>query len=181
MTAPAPRSAGRRRGRIAASTIVVLALLWSTAACSSDPERSAPALCEQLALAEGLDEALATADVAALTEDEAALRRAAEVAPLDIEAQVVVIADTTAVLVATIDTAAGDRREALQEALRAQEAEVAEVTAAGNAVAAWSAANCGLDLGSGEAVPTTPPPTTVPADGQPEPQDVAPVDPAPAP
>ena len=146
---------------------LVVALAVSAGACSSEPERSVRALCEQLTLAQGLDEALATVDATGLVAASTALERAADVAPLDIEPQVAVIADTTAVLVATVDTAGGDRRDALQEALRAREAEAAAVTAAGEAVATWSAANCGLDLGSGDAVPTTPPPTAAPAEGPP--------------
>ncbi len=45
--------------------------------------------------AQGLDEALATVDATGLAEASTALERAADVAPLDIEPQVVVIADTT--------------------------------------------------------------------------------------
>ena len=190
MSAPSRRGAGRRRARTAPSWALpiafVLTLALSAGACSSDPERSAPALCEQLALAQGLDEALATADATRLVATSAALERAVDVAPLDIEPQVVVIADTTAALVVTVDAAEGDRRDALQEALRAREAEVATITAAGDAIATWSAANCGLDLDSGEAVPTTPPPTPAPADGEgppadPTPDDVAPAEVPPAP
>ena len=184
MSAPSRRGAGRRRARTASISALpvalVLTLALSAGACSSGPERSAPALCEQLALAQGLDEALATADATGLVATSAALERAADVAPLDIEPQVVVIADTTAALVVTVDTAGGDRRDALQEALRAREAEVATITAAGAAVATWSAANCGLDLDSGEAVPTTPPPTPAPADGEGQPADPAPDGAAPA-
>jgi hypothetical protein len=143
--------------------VAVGLLLLGTTACSNEPERSAPALCEQLAAAQGLDEALATADATALEAQSAALRQAEQVAPPDIQPSVAALSQSVDALIATVDTATGERRAAVTEALRAQEASVDGLTAAGTAVATWSTANCGLDLDSGATVPTTPVPTTAPA------------------
>lgn len=148
------------------ATVGLLMLSGSgLAACSDEPERSTPASCAQLALAAGLDEALATADATALDTRSAALRQAVKVAPSDIQPAVAAISANVDALLATIGTATGDRRAALTEALRARESEADALTAAGTAVAAWTAANCGLDLDSGATVPTT----AMPPDGAPTP------------
>lgn len=141
---------------------IAVSIFLGASACSNEPERSAPALCTQLASAQGLDEALATADATALEAQSAALRQAEKVAPPDIQPSIAALSSSVDALIVTVDTASGDRRAAVTEALRAQATAVDGLTAAGLAVATWSTANCGLDLDSGATVPTTavaPPPS----------------------
>gem|GEM_PF-823680 len=167
MTAVSLQVAPTRRSRrpfVLATVGLLLLSASGLAACSDEPERSTPASCAQLTLAAGLDEALATADATALDTQSAALRQAVKVAPSDIQPAVAMVSANVDALLATIGTATGDRRGALTEALRARESEADALTAAGTAVAAWTATNCGLDLDSGATVPTTAmPPDAAPA------------------
>jgi hypothetical protein len=148
------------------AVLVAAILAGGGAACSAEPEPSREALCEQLLRTEGLDEALATADAVALSIQADAMRSAVDVAPPEIEPSVRVLADTLDVLVATVDTAGGDRRTALSEVLRGRQDQADTVSAAGNEVTRWTGANCGVDLATGGLVPTTPPPPPT-ADAEP--------------
>jgi hypothetical protein len=126
-------------------------------ACSDGPEPSTAALCAELATAQGLDESLAVADAEALEVQADALRRAASVAPPDIEPAVRTLSTTIDDLTGPLATATGDRRETLREQLAARQDQADALTAAGRSLSEWSATNCGLDLDSGTTVPTTPP------------------------
>lgn len=148
--------------RAAAGVAAAVALAGGAlaAGCAEQPERSDQALCERLPAVARLDESLAIADVTALRTEARELREALAVAPPALEGPLATISASVDALVATIDTATGDRREALTEALRAQEGDADALTAAGQAVSRFSADTCGLDLGSGATVPTTAAPTT---------------------
>lgn len=145
---------------VAVTVGVVVAAATLGSGCTDSPERSAEALCAELEATQGLDESLAVADAEALAEQADALDRATAVAPPEIEAAVGLLADVVGELATTLGTATGDRRDALGEALAERQDQVDALTEAGRSVSDWSRANCGLDLDTGESVPTTTPPTT---------------------
>jgi hypothetical protein len=126
------------------------------AACERQPEPSVDAYCREIASAHGLDESLASFDAAALEPQVAALKRASEVAPLEIAPQVNTLVDLTTALQSTIATARTEQAAALEQTLRDKAAELAAVTEAGKAVEAYTRANCGIELNS-TAVPTSTP------------------------
>ena len=127
--------------------------------CSSGPEPSVQALCERLALVEGMDESLAVADGERLEEQASDLRAAVRVAPQDVAPALRALSETVDTIAATVATATGDRREAVTDALADRQDQIDALTWSGVAVAEWSVANCGLDLDSGSTVTTT---TTTP-------------------
>ena len=155
-----PRRRERRRLRrgVLLALVVLVVAAGAVAAVlvvrSRQAERSAEELCARLTEAQDLEQSLTTLDPATLDPQVRALRRAAQVAPADIEGPVSTLSSFVGALAAEVDAAPGDRDEALTAALEARQDEVDEVTAAGEAVQAWAAANCGLDL-SGTAPTTT--------------------------
>ena len=118
--------------------------------------RSVEALCTQLGAAQDLDQAMTTLEPAALEPQVQALMKAKAVAPDDIKASVITLADFVGGVTDTVGTATGDRQAALADALDARQSEVDAATAAGTAVQQWASANCGLNLaGTGGSTPAT--------------------------
>lgn len=156
------------RRRLRRGVAVVLALVVVAAVAvgaglfvrSRQVERSTAALCEQLTAAQDLDQSFTTLDPTTLDPQVKALRQAAQVAPSDIAPSVDTLADFVGELAGAVDDAGGDPADALTAALEARQDRVDTVTAAGNAVQAWAAANCGLDLGRTGTTTTTAPGTT---------------------
>jgi len=137
--------------------VAILAIVGALiAACERPPEPSVEAYCHEIVTAEGLDESLASFDPSRVATDVAALRRAARVAPPEIELQVDALVELTTALQATIETARTDQAEALEATLRDKSDQLARVTDAGRAVEDYTRANCGVELNS-TAVPTSPP------------------------
>jgi hypothetical protein len=143
--------------------IAAIALLAAVgallAACERPAERSVESFCREIAHAEALDESLATLDPETLAPDVAALRKAARVAPPEIESQVDTLISLTSVLQDTIETARTDQAAALEQTLRAHAADVAAVTAAGRQVETYTRDNCRIELNT-TALPQNP--TTAP-------------------
>jgi hypothetical protein len=127
---------------------------------SRQVERSTEALCAELTAAQDLDQSFTTLDPTTLDPQVTALRKAAEVAPSDIAPSVDTLAEFVGELADAVDDAGGDPTEALTTALEARQDRVDAVTAAGSAVQAWAAANCGLDLGRTGTTTTTTAATT---------------------
>lgn len=138
---------GARRALVAIAVAATTAVIGTTAiAACSGPTRSVEALCTELEAAKDLDRNLATLDPSTYDPQLAALRKATQVAPDDIRSQVSTVSDLAAALAKAIENASGDKRAALEEALRAHQGDDPQVTAAGKDVQAWARANCGLEL-----------------------------------
>jgi hypothetical protein len=127
---------------VVAGLVVVVVLV----ARARQVERSVPALCEQLALAQDLDQSLTTLDPSTLGPQVAALRRAARVAPTEIRDAVATVADYVAEIADEVDSTTDDRRQVLADALAARQEAVDVVAAAGADVDRWAQQNCGLTL-----------------------------------
>jgi len=138
---------GAKRALVAIAVVAITAVIGMAviAACSG-PTRSVEALCTQLEAAKDLDRNLATLDPSAYDPQLAALRKASQVAPDDIRSQVTTVSDLAAELAKAIENASGDKRAALEEALRARQSDASQVTSAGRDVQTWAKANCGLEL-----------------------------------
>jgi hypothetical protein len=151
-----PRRRLRRGVAIALAVVVVVAVAVGAAVFvrSRRVERSVPGLCTQLSAAQNLDQAFTTLDPATLEPQVKALGKAKAVAPDDIKASIATLADFVENVTHTVDTAEGDRRQALADALEARQGDIDEVTAAGTAVQQWAQVNCGLSL-AGTASPIT--------------------------
>jgi hypothetical protein len=150
-----PRRRLRRGVAIALAVVVVVAVAVGAAVVvrSRRVERSVPGLCTQLSAAQNLDQAFTTLDPATLEPQVKALGKAKAVAPDDIKASIATL-DFVENVTHTVDTADGDRRQALADALEARQGDIDEVTAAGTAVQQWAQVNCGLSL-AGTASPIT--------------------------
>lgn len=128
---------------------------------SRQAERSVKGLCTQLSAAQDLDQAFTTLDPATLEPQVKALAKAKTVAPDDIKASVATLADFVASVTDTVDTAEGNREQALADALETRQTDIDEVTAAGTAVQQWARSNCGLSLaGTGSPITSTTASTT---------------------
>jgi biopolymer transport protein ExbB/TolQ len=160
--ARAPRRRLRRIALVVVVLLVVAAVVVAIVAVvrSRQVERSAPALCEQLAEAQDLDQSLTTLDPATLDPQVAALEQAARVAPEEISDAVGTLADYVSEVADQVDQADGDRRQALADALAARQQQVDAVAAAGAEVEAWAATNCGLTLSGPAPDPGATPPDT---------------------
>jgi hypothetical protein len=138
-----------RRG-VVVTLVVIVALVVVGGAFlivrARQVDRSVEALCEELVEAQDLDQSLTTLDPTTLDPQVSALRRAARVAPSDIEPSIVVVADFVGELADAVDSAEGDRDDALTLALEVRQDRVSGVTEAGTAVQTWAEANCGLTL-----------------------------------
>jgi hypothetical protein len=110
-----------------------------------EPQPSVTAFCAEMTTAQDLDEALVVQDVERISEQAGALRAAAEVAPPEIEPDVSTIAGLTTTLETAI-SGSTDPAAALDEALRNNEAALQAAAPAGQAVQAYVATNCGIDL-----------------------------------
>lgn len=118
------------------------------AARTRPPERSIESYCREIASAETLDESLASFDPDRLETDVTALRRAARVAPADIEHHVGTLLSLTTTLQETIEAARTDHAGAIETTLREEEPRAAEVTESGRVVEDYTRANCGIELNS---------------------------------
>jgi predicted PurR-regulated permease PerM len=156
--------ADQPRRRLKRGAAVVLAILVVAAVAvgavlfvrSRQVTRSVEGLCTQLGAAQDLDQALTTLDPTTLEPQVQALSRAKAVAPDDIKASVVTLADFVASVTDTVSTADGDREQALVDALAARQTDVDAATAAGTAVQQWAQVNCGLSLaGTGSSTTAT--------------------------
>lgn len=147
MDAPRPR---RRWPLILVIAILLLAGIgFGVRGILSRPEqRSVSKLCEQLALASSLSSSLVTLDPTTLGPQVAELQRAASVAPSDIQAQVGALASFVQELADAVRSSPTDKKDALTDALAARQDRIDQVTAAGQAVEAWSITNCGTPLRS---------------------------------
>ena len=116
---------------------------------TSKPEpRSAERLCERLSGVASLSQSIATLDPTTLGPQVADLQRAADIAPSDIEPQLNVLSKFVQEIADVVRASPTNKKEALTSALADRQARVDEVSAAGQAVEAWSIANCGTPLRS---------------------------------
>lgn len=109
------------------------------------PERSVEAFCSEMTEAQGLDDALALADPDQIAAQSDALHEAAEVAPEEIRGDVEVLAT----LVQQFDEAvedSSDPQQALDDALRANQAALTAAEPAGESVQRYVASTCQLEL-----------------------------------
>lgn len=102
--------------------------------------------CERLALAQDLDQSLATLDPTTLGPQTGALQRALSVAPDDIKPQLATLTAFVEQITAAVSASPTNKRDALVNALEQRQGEINAVTAAGRAVQEWSSANCGISL-----------------------------------
>jgi hypothetical protein len=133
--------------------VIVIALFLLAAAgvglwmVVKKPEsRSAEKLCAQLGAVTSLSSSLATLDPTTLGPQVAELQRATSVAPSDIQAQLAVLASFVEEIADTVRASPVDKKETLVAALAERQDRVDEVTAAGQAVEAWTITNCGVPL-----------------------------------
>jgi len=127
--------------------VMALAAIGALVAAWQRPaEPSVDAYCREIASAEGLDDSLASLDPDVLAPDVAALRRATNVAPIEIAPQIDTVLTLTTAFEKTIETARTDQAEAIEQTLRARSGELAAATAAGKAVEDYTRANCGIEL-----------------------------------
>jgi hypothetical protein len=133
--------------------VIVIALFLLAAAgvglwmVVKKPEsRSAEKLCTQLGAVTSLSSSLATLDPTTLGPQVAELQRATSVAPSDIQAQLAVLASFVEEIADTVRASPVDKKETLVAALAERQDRVDEVTAAGQAVEAWTITNCGVPL-----------------------------------
>lgn len=108
--------------------------------------RSAEGLCEQLGQVTSLSQSIVTLDPTTLGPQVAQLQRAAAVAPSDIEAQITVLSTFVTEIADIVRASPTDKKAALTAALAERQDRVDSVTVAGQAVEAWSLANCGSTL-----------------------------------
>ena len=141
------------RPRPRAVLVIVIALFLLAAAgvglwmVVKKPEsRSAEKLCTQLGAVTSLSSSLATLDPTTLGPQVAELQRATSVAPSDIQAQLAVLASFVEEIADTVRASPVDKKETLVAALAERQDRVDEVTAAGQAVEAWTITNCGVPL-----------------------------------
>jgi Tfp pilus assembly protein PilE len=145
----------RRRPRTIIGLIILVAVLGAVGAVAfgayryvndRPQQRSAAKLCDELAKAQTLDQAIVTLDPTTLGPQVSALQQAAEVAPSDIEGPLTALASFVGELADEVRATNTAKKEALTNALAARQDRIDEITADGQAVEAWSIANCGLPL-----------------------------------
>ena len=110
--------------------------------------RSAEKLCTQLGEITSLSSSLVTLDPTTLGPQVAELQRAADVAPSDIQAQMTTLSTFVEEIADAVRASPVDKKTALTAALAERQERIDEVTAAGQAVEAWSVTNCGVPLRS---------------------------------
>lgn len=140
----------RRMRRLVLVVIVLLVAAGGTGAYvfiqGRDETASVPVFCERLALAQDLDQSLATLDPTTLGPQTGALQRALNVAPADIKPQLATLTAFVEQITAAVSASPTNKRDALVNALEQRQGEIDAVTAAGRAVQEWSSANCGISL-----------------------------------
>ena len=145
--------------------LIAVGVAVATIVRSRQQERSAPALCERLSQAQDLDASLTTLDPATLAPQVQSLDRAKAVAPADVRASVVTLADFVSGIADEVEGADGDRRAALADALASRQDQVDAVGTAGREVQMWARDNCGISLGGPPAPAGTPGATAGPVGG----------------
>ena len=110
--------------------------------------RYAEKLCTQLGEITSLSSSLVTLDPTTLGPQVAELQRAADVAPSDIQAQMTTLSTFVEEIADAVRASPVDKKTALTAALAERQERIDEVTAAGQAVEAWSVTNCGVPLRS---------------------------------
>ena len=137
----------RRNWLLVALVVVVLiagtVAWWRFRPTTSSSSRS---LCDELVAAQGLDQAIVSLDPESLRADSEALRNAARQAPADIAPQLTELSAFVDEIVNAVQSASGNKRTALSDALAARQARVDTITADGRAVQQWAASNCGIQL-----------------------------------
>ena len=148
----------RRSLLIVAIGLVLLGLSVAGAWVILDrpPTRSAEGLCEQLGQVDSLSQSIVTLDPTTLGPQVAQLQRASKVAPSEIQAQLSVLATFVAEIADTVRASPTDKKAALTAALADRQDRIDSVTVAGQAVEAWSMANCGSPLRTTTTAKTTP-------------------------
>ena len=156
-------STGRRATAIVA--LVALVATGTALACRPKP-RSVESFCTQLKGVEDLDEVLAGADRSQAGDRAAKLQELQHVAPDEVEPHVARLAAVTDDLARTMGTAP-DPDAAVIEVFARRKPELADITAAGRAVEAYSSDHCKVVLNPATTPPpgantasTAPPPTT---------------------
>ena len=144
-------SLGRPRRRSLLIVALGLALLGLAGAgvwmvLERPQTRSAEGLCDQLGQVTSLSQSIVTLDPTTLGPQVAQLQRAAAVAPSDIEAQITVLSTFVTEIADIVRASPTDKKAALTAALAERQDRVDSVTVAGQAVEAWSLANCGSTL-----------------------------------
>lgn len=139
--------------RVAAGVVAVVlvaAAAWTLLA-NRHPTRSVGAYCRRIGDAQTLSGALATGDAQEIRGAVDQFRGAAEVAPVEIQAQTQVLVDYADELASTLDTSGGseaETRAALADAVRRLDDRFEAVVAAGRAVDAYSRDACHLNPGA---------------------------------
>lgn len=142
----------RRRVLLALTVVFVVGVvgagvwLWLTE--ETTPPRSPAALCERLAEASGLDDAIVTVDPTRLGPLVSALERATQSAPPEISKQLELLTTFVVEVAAEVRAEPNDKRGALADALSVRQDRTEAVSAAGAAVELWTSANCGTSLRS---------------------------------
>jgi len=139
---------------IAVGAVIVAAVVGATLfKRSTEPVRSADALCRQLDRSQGLDNALTSLDPETLGPQAKALADAVAVAPGEIVTDLTTVSAFVSAVLREVDAApAPDRRRAFADALANRQGEIDSVTAAGQSLERWTADNCGLVLGDATTV-----------------------------
>jgi hypothetical protein len=147
------RHARRRLLRLA-SAVAAVVLIGALAVVliakrTTAPERSVEAYCSRVTDVSALSDALASGDGSQIKAATARLRRAAAVAPAEIEPPMQVLvtyADGLETSVATAGHDQGAVDAALADAVRAQQARTSAVESAGQAVQQYTQVTCSIDL-----------------------------------
>jgi hypothetical protein len=148
------RHAGRRRLLRLGSAIAAVALIGTLTVMmlisrNNGPDRSVTAYCDRMTDISALSDALASGDGSQIKAATTQLRRAAAVAPVEIEPSMQVLvgyADGLATSVATAGHDQGAVDAALAEAVRAQQAQIPAVESAGQTVQQYAQATCSIDI-----------------------------------
>ena len=147
MPSPRPR---RRSAIVFLIALLLLAVagagVWKL--IDKPQTRSAEKLCAQLGQVTSLSSSLVTLDPTTLGPQVAELQRATSVAPSDIQAQLNVLATFVDEIAEAVRASPVEKKAALTSALAERQGRIDEVTAAGQAVEAWTINNCGVTLRS---------------------------------
>ncbi len=115
---------------------------------SRGPSPSLEEFCSRMALAQELDTSFARLDVDEIERQVGSLRAASRVAPAEIAPQVREVLALTEVVAAAVANNPAEPAAAVSQALRDRREQLPAVAEAGQAVESYTAANCGIQLGS---------------------------------
>jgi len=139
----------RTRSLIILGVILVLVAIAGAAIWAFGPRAESPSaekLCERLASVASLSSAMVTLDPTTLGPQAADLRRAVDVAPQEIRADLETLATFVTEIADEVRESPVDKKAALTAALAARQDRVDTVTAAGRSVETWTLDNCGAPL-----------------------------------